>query len=181
MRKLMILIAAGIFVLGVSAPALAVQCTAYNPDGSVNWPILPKTVGSCFVPIFYANGEVAIFKGKGTNWEADDGCEPGDKFVVKYKCKGKAIKKVGPWTSANVWRLCICHTPPPPVEPSAFGPYGPDVRAGNCKKNKLKVVKFKLVKAGDYGLPVWTYIRMDGKEPWEMTKGNNACAGQPGW
>lgn len=166
MRKLMVLIAAGIFVLGLSAPASAEPCMA--PDGFT---------GSCYSPIFYAEGQEAVFEGtKGTKWQADDACEGGDKIRVRWKCAGKAVKKLA-WTSDPGLHLCICDTPPPPVSPpSAHGPYTIDQRKGKCNKNKLRWVKVKLVKAGPYGLPVQTYLRIKAKEPWEQTQGNrDAC------
>ena len=171
MRKLLILIAAGILVLGFSAPALAEPCMA--PDG---W------VGSCFAPVFHTNGDKAVFVGKGTRWEADDACEYGDKFLIKWKCKGKAVKKDN-WISAPSWdfrQICTCNTPGRVLwllgHDSAHGWYSFDARTGKCKKNKLKKLTFKLKKAGPYGLPVVAYLRLDQKEePWERTEGNDGC------
>jgi hypothetical protein len=116
------------------------------------------TYGSCFAPNYNAEGEVAVFKGKGASAaEAADCCIDGDtyKLIIKSAVGKDKVK----WTSAGTLNS-DCGT----------GPYADSrsVSLADATKVKLKAI------ALPGGVPAGAYVRINASG-WGYKKGFDGC------
>lgn len=116
------------------------------------------TYGSCFVPNFNAEGEVAVYKGSGaTQAEAADCCLVGDtyKLIIKSAVAKDKVK----WTSVG-----------PLNGDCSTGPYADSrtVNLASAKKVKLKAIALPA------GIPAGAYVRINASG-WIQKKGFDGC------
>jgi hypothetical protein len=149
----MVLALSTVALAGDNFPVASAVASAVDPQAAC-------ATGSCFVPAYNADGEVAVYKGPGTGtvqvWAADC-CIAGDNY--KLIIKSAVAKDKVKWMSAGSLDGS-CSVGPWPDERS--------VTLAGAKKIKLKGISFP------GGFPAAGYVRIN-QSGWVQKKGTDAC------